>query len=69
MKLRHIEIFRGEGFWHARLGDEPEVWEAFGTDVVPIPFAPCVPACEVKARLQKLNPGARIIFLEEVTRL
>ena len=61
-----IEIFRGPHVWMARFPHNSAVCHIFGTDTLPTVFRPHVPAHEVKAALEKLNPGARIVFLEEV---
>lgn len=66
MTTLNIEIFRGEKVWLARLSGNSTIWRAFGTDTLPTAFRLQMPACEVKARLQQLNPQARIVFLEEV---
>ncbi len=62
-----IEIFRGEVVWLAKLSGNSEIWGAFGTDTLPTAFLLQTPAIQVKERLQKLNPKAEIVFLEEVS--
>lgn len=64
--IQRIEIFRGENCWLARITVEVSALKTLRTDVLPTPFTPQAPAHQVKARLQELNSGARIIFLEEI---
>ncbi len=64
--IKRIEIFRGENCWLARIAVEVSLEETLGTDILPTPFTLQASAHQVKARLQELNPNARIIFLEEV---
>lgn len=67
--ILHIEIFRGENCWLARIAAEVSVAKVLGTDTLPTPFSLQAPAHEVKARLQELNPGARIVCTEELPHL
>lgn len=67
MTTLNIEIFRGEEVWLVKLSGDSSIHGAFGTDTLPTAFRLQMPACQVKARLQQLNPGARITFLEEVS--
>lgn len=64
--ILHIELFRGENCWLARIAVEISVAKVLGTGVLPTPFTLQAPAHQVKARLQELNPGARIVVVEEL---
>lgn len=66
MTTLNIEIFRGKEVWLVKLSGDSDIHGAFGTDTLPTAFRLETPACQVKARLHQLNPGARITFLEEV---
>jgi hypothetical protein len=67
--IHTIEIFRGEDVWMAKVSVVSPLYGALAAEPLPTPFLSWVPACQVKERLQELNPNARIVFLEEVTPL
>lgn len=67
--IHTIEIFRGEDVWLAKVSVLSTLYGALITEALPTPFRLQTPACQVKERLQQLNPDARIVFLEEVAPL
>lgn len=67
MTSLNIEIFRGDVVWLVKISGDSAIYGAFGTDTLPTAFRLEMPACQVKERLEQLNPGARITFLEEVS--
>jgi hypothetical protein len=55
-KMMHtITLYRTESGWVARDND-PAVRRLFGTDTLPTPFPPSVPAETVRNQVARLNP-------------
>ena len=69
MMIHTIEIFRGEDVWLAKVSVLSTLYGSLSAEALPTPFRTQTPACQVKERLQQLNPDARIVFLEEVAPL
>ena len=55
--IETIELSRAGFYWMSRSND-PKVRELFGTDTLPTAFMADMPASEVLAQIQQLNPGA-----------
>ena len=48
------------GHWYIQ-DDTPHVREIFGTSLLPSPFTAAMPREDVRARIQKLNPGRTVL--------
>jgi hypothetical protein len=54
-----IELLKQNGFWCCYEKSE-EIFDLFGTYILPTPFAATMPSNEVQARIAALNPNKQV---------
>ena len=60
--MKKIRLINSEKGWLARFIDDDDVLQLFGTDTVPTAFTEQASPMVVKAEIERLNPGYKVLF-------